>query len=565
MPEEEDDDDKKGKGKKDKKDKKEGKDDKKDKGGKDKVKSPGKDSKKGSHKGSAKGSGKGSHKGSAKGSAKGSPKAEKAVEESSDKKAEKSDKSEKSEKSDKSEKSEKNERDRERERDRSRERERERPEKMREKSKKQMLGPYKAPPPSETMLRAMAEQGPVYAERIYNDEYEDEEEGRNYVEVQMYQRRSGTNISEGGGVVGGGGRGQTFYVDVPPPRPPRPPAYDNYYPQERPPPRRELSERLEQQSTTQQCVYYDDGSMQQRQQTSFFEDYEPVGPAGPPPRQEPRRPIMLPPTTVVVNLSESGAPPPPGGGGAVGPPARVSGYDLRQPLNTRASMRSREEFRAPQRVQQSDLQVRNGPPMSTLLTQQLREIALQNQMPMDENVVSSTERVIYECIRKMESSTSDSSEDRPPDTIVKASGMLGPNQPGAMSPMSPQRAVMTPQGIMSPVGPPGMMRGPTPGMIRSPISAGSRGYLPRVPSGPLRVITPRMPVQYPQRWPPSARATPLTPASRGGRRDDDGMTLFPERSLIMLLVFLFLFVLVVVILAISGMNFPGLSKGRNHS
>ncbi|KAH7936376.1 hypothetical protein HPB52_021822 [Rhipicephalus sanguineus] len=254
-----------------------------------------------------------------------------------------------------------------------------------------MLGPYKAPPPSETMLRAMAEPGPVYAERIYNDEYEDEEEGRNYVE----------------------------------------------------------------------------------------------------------------------------------------------------------------------RVQQSDLQVRSGPPMSTLLTQQLREIALQNQMPMDENVVSSTERVIYECIRKMESSTSDSSEDRPPDTIVKASGMLGPNQPGAMSPMSPQRAVMTPQGIMSPVGPPGMMRGPTPGMIRSPISAGSRGYLPRVPSGPLRVITPRMPVQYPQRWPPSARATPLTPANRGGRRDDDGMTLFPERSLIMLLVFLFLFVLVVVILAISGMNFPG--------
>ncbi|KAL1471750.1 hypothetical protein MTO96_039761 [Rhipicephalus appendiculatus] len=47
--------------------------------------------------------------------------------------------------------------------------------------------------------------------------------------------------------------------------------------------------------------------------------------------------------------------------------------------------------------------------------------------------------------------------------------------------------------------------------------------------------------------------------------DDDGMTLFPERSLIMPLVFLFLFVLVVVILAISGMNFPGLSRSRNHS
>ncbi|XP_072141716.1 uncharacterized protein [Dermacentor andersoni] len=119
---------------------------------------------------------------------------------------------------------------------------------------------------------------------------------------------------------------------------------------------------------------------------------------------------------------------------------------------------------------------------------------------------------------------------------------------------------------MSPPGmkPPDMMRGPPMGMIRSPILAGSRGYPVRAPSGQLRVAAPRMPVQYPQRWPPSSRATPLTPASRS-RRDDDDITLFPERSLIMLLVFLFLLVLVVVILAISGMSFPGFSKSRNSS
>ncbi|KAH8035638.1 hypothetical protein HPB51_007882 [Rhipicephalus microplus] len=306
--------------------------------------------------------------------------------------------------------------------------------------KKQTLGPYKAPPPSETMLRAMAEPGPVYAERFYNDEYEDESEGRNYVELQMYQRRSGTNISEGGGVVGGG-RGQTYYVDLPPPRPPRPPVYD-YYPEERPPPRRELSERMEQQSMTQQCVYFDDGSMQQRQRQDTYYDYEPVGPAGPVqrapspvpvapvpaapvpaapiPRQEPRRAIMLPPTTVVVNLSESAAPLPPGGGSGVGPPARISAYDDGQQLGPRASMRSYEDFRMAQRRQQSDMQVRSGPPISSMpLTQQLREIALSNQRPLDENVVSSTERVIYEVIRKMESSSSESTEEQPPGTTVK--------------------------------------------------------------------------------------------------------------------------------------------------
>ncbi|XP_065301290.1 uncharacterized protein [Dermacentor albipictus] len=101
------------------------------------------------------------------------------------------------------------------------------------------------------------------------------------------------------------------------------------------------------------------------------------------------------------------------------------------------------------------------------------------------------------------------------------------------------------------------------GMIRSPISAGSRGYLVRAPSGPLRVAAPRMPVQYPLRGVPSSRPTPLTPAGRS--RDDDDLTLFPERSLIMLLVFLFLLALVVVILAISGMSLPGFSRSKNGS
>ncbi|XP_054931282.2 uncharacterized protein [Dermacentor andersoni] len=558
MPEEEDDDEKKGKDKKggkddkkdDKKDKKGGKDDKKDKdkGGKDKggkEKSPK----------TPKSPGKGSTKGSAKGSVKGSPKSDKRVEESSDRKIEKSEKSERSDKSEKSERVE-------------------RPDKPKEKPKRPALGAYKAPPPSETMLRAMAEPGPVYAERFYNDEYEDEQEGQNYVEVQMYQRRSATNISEGEGGghgMGGGARGQTFYVDVPPPRPPRPPAFDEYYVDEQPPPppRRERSERLERPNITQQSVFYDEscggGALQRHRQDGYFDYSEPVGPVGSVPRLEPppqsRRPIVLPPTTVVVNLSESGAPPPP-----AGPPARPGGYERQ--LATGASMRSHEEFRH----QQSDMQVRSAP-MTTQLTQQLRDIALQHQRPMDDNVISSTERVIYEVIRKMESTSSETSEDRPPGTILRnqAAGGMSPMSPQrpAMSP--PQRAIMSPPGMMSP----GMVRGPPMrmGMIRSPISAGSRGYLVRTPSGPLRVATPGMPVQYPQRWGPPSRGTPLTPGGRsratpltpGGRsrRRDDGMTLFPERSLIMLLVFLFLFVLVVVILAISGMSFPGFSKSKD--
>ncbi|XP_075528445.1 uncharacterized protein LOC142560329 [Dermacentor variabilis] len=552
MPEEEDDDEKKGKDKKggkddkkdDKKDKKGGKDDKKDKdkGGKDKG---GKEKHPKSPKSPAKASAKASGKGSAKGSVKGSPKSDKRVEESSDK-------IEKSERSDKSEKSERAER----------------ADKPQEKPKRPALGPYKAPPPSETMLRAMAEPGPVYAERFYNDEYEDEQEGRNYVEVQMYQRRSGTNISEGEGgghgMGGGGTRGQTFYVDVPPPRPPRPPAFDEYYVDEQPPPppRRARSERLERQSMTQQPVFYDEscggGTLQRQRQDAYFDYSEPAGPAGSVPRLEPppqsRRPIVLPPTTVVVNLSESGAPLPP-----AGPPARPGGYERQ--LATGASMRSHEEFRH----QQSDMHVRNAP-MTTQLTQQLRDIALQHQRPMDDNVISSTERVIYEVIRKMESTSSETSEERPPGTILRnqAAGGMSPMSPQrpAMSPqrpaMSPQRLAMSPPGMMSP----GMIRGPPMGMIRSPISAGSRGYLVRAPSGPLRVATPRIPVQYPHRWVPSSRGTPLTPAGRSRRRDD-GMSLFPERSLIMLLVFLFLFVLVVVILAISGMTFPGFSKSKD--
>ncbi|XP_049514396.1 MAGE-like protein 2 [Dermacentor silvarum] len=317
---------------------------------------------------------------------------------------------------------------------------------------------------------------------------------------------------------------------------------------------------------TQHSVFYDEscgggGTLQRQRQDAYFDYSEPVGPAGPVPRQEPpqppRRPIMLPPTTVVVNLSESGVPPPPSG-----PPARPGSYDTRQ-VATRASMRSHEEFRTPQRHQQSDMQVRNAP-MTTQLTQQLRDIALQHQRPLDDNVISSTERVIYEVIRKMESTSSETSEDRPQTTIVRAQnqgmGAMSPMMSPQRQAMSPQRPAMSPPGVMSP----GMMRGPSPGMIRSPISAGSRGYLVRAPSGLMRAVTPRMPVQYPQRWPPSARATPLTPAGRP-RRDDDGMTLFPERSLIMLLVFLFLFVLVVVILAISGMNFPAFSKSKNSS
>ncbi|XP_065301310.1 uncharacterized protein [Dermacentor albipictus] len=550
MPEEEDDDEKKGKDKKggkddkkdDKKDKKGGKDDKKDKdkGGKDKG---GKEKSPKSPK-----TPKSAGKGSAKGSVKGSPKSDKCVEESSDKKTEKSERSDKSEKSERAE----------------------RPDRPREKHQRPALGPYKAPPPSETMLRAMAEPGPVYAERFYNDEYEDEQQGRNYVEVQMYQRRSGTNISEaegGGHCMGGGARGQTFYVDVPPPRPPRPPAFDEYYVDEQPPPpppRRERSERLERRpSMTQQSVFYDEsgGTLLRQRQDAYFDYPEPVGPAGSVPRLEPppqsRRPIVLPPTTVVVNLSESGAPPPP----AVGPPAQPGGYERQ--LATGASMRSREEFRN----QQSDMRVRNAP-MSTQLTQQLRDIAMQYQRPFDENVVSSTERVIYEVIRKMESTSSETSEERPPGTIVRnqaAGGMspMSPPQRPAMSP--PQRPAASPPGMMSP----GMIRGPPMGMIRSPISAGpSRGYLVRTPSGPLRMATPGTPGMYTPRWTSSywgTPRTPRTPRTPGGRsrRRNDGMTLFPERSLIMLLVFLFLFVLVVVILAISGMTFPGFSKSKD--
>ncbi|KAK8769187.1 hypothetical protein V5799_014349 [Amblyomma americanum] len=366
MPEEEEDDDKKGG-----KDKKAGKDDKKGgkddkKGGKDDKKA-GKDDKKGKDKSPK------SPKSPGKGSAKGSPKGEKKAPDASKEKVEKSE-----------EPSEKTE---------------ELKAKSYEKVKKPM-GPYRAPPPSDTMLKAMAESGPVYAERFYNDSYEDDQEGRNYVEVQMYERRSGTNISEGGARAPRGG--QTFYVDVPPPRPPRPPPFDEYY-DERQHSRRDRMERPS--MSQQQMMYFDDGgTMSHRQEASFYDYQDQIPPAGPIPHQESRRPIVLPPTTVVVNLSEGGAPT---AGGASMAGARASGYDMPQRQQSlRASMRSHEELRTPHHRQQSDMHVRNAPPMTTQLTQQLRDIAKQNQRPMDDNVVSSTERVIYEVIRKMESTES---------------------------------------------------------------------------------------------------------------------------------------------------------------
>lgn len=188
MPELEDDDkkgkkgDKKGGGKEDsKKGKKD--DGKGGKGGKDKGGKPGKDE-----------DGKGKSPKGAKPALeieKGSPSGVSLAED----KTEKSDKSEKSKKSEKSEKSEGSEG----------APAKKGPMKPSDKGKK---GLQKIPPPSESMLKAIADDGPVYAERYYNDEYEDDQEQRTYVEVEMFEHRlSNTGFGSPRGRGRGRGRG----------------------------------------------------------------------------------------------------------------------------------------------------------------------------------------------------------------------------------------------------------------------------------------------------------------------------------------------------------------------
>lgn len=189
MPELED-DDKKGK----KEDKKGGKDDKKGKKDKDSKEN----SKLGKGKGGKEEKGKGKDKAkspkemaAAAGSAKESPSIASLPED----KSEKSEKSVTSKKSEKSEKSEGSEG---------------------APAKKGALKPCdkgkkgitKMPPPSDTIIKAMTEEGPVYAERYYNDEYEDDEEQRNYVEVEMFEHKlSNTGVASPRGRGRGRGRG----------------------------------------------------------------------------------------------------------------------------------------------------------------------------------------------------------------------------------------------------------------------------------------------------------------------------------------------------------------------
>ncbi|KAH9366299.1 hypothetical protein HPB48_010286 [Haemaphysalis longicornis] len=278
------------------------------------------------------------------------------------------------------------------------------------------MGPYKAPAPSESMLKAMASQGPVFAERFYNDDYEDADENRNYVEVQVFERTpSGTIISrEPGGGEGGARRTQSYYVDVPPVHVSARPAYDDYY-EERPLSRRERQSK--------QSLYFEESVGPPFQRLEGAPPYDRMErlerldrldrldrlerldqlKRGRPAssvavsRQPSQMPITLPPTTVVVNLGES-----------IGPPATVSGYDLQR----HPSQRSQEEVRAP-RYQQPP-----PAPLTTQMTQKMRELARQYQQPMGDDVVSMTERVIYEVIRKKESAT-ESSEGAASPTPVK--------------------------------------------------------------------------------------------------------------------------------------------------
>lgn len=264
-------------------------------------------------------------------------------------------------------------------------------------------GPYRPPPPSEQMKRAMADTGPIYADRCYVEEYDDEEEGRNYVEVQMFERhRSDTRVNEPVQqdrpapqpmVV------QAHYLAVPPPIPSRPPPFDDYY--------EDVPARQPQrQGMAQPVEYYEDRRMRAAQQSSYYDSYQEVTEREPmlqpSQRSDSSRPIMLPATTVVVNLSDTLGPSQP-------PPQRQAQTYAPVPVPGR-SFRSYEDARASQRFQQGGTQVR------TPITQQLRAIQQQNHAPMDDNVVTSTERVIYEVIRKRETSeTLETSTD--PETL----------------------------------------------------------------------------------------------------------------------------------------------------
>lgn len=52
---------------------------------------------------------------------------------------------------------------------------------------KKIVGPYRAPPPSKTMIMAMIETGPAYAECYFMNEYKNDEESHNYVEIQIFE------------------------------------------------------------------------------------------------------------------------------------------------------------------------------------------------------------------------------------------------------------------------------------------------------------------------------------------------------------------------------------------
>ncbi|KAG0420392.1 hypothetical protein HPB47_003519, partial [Ixodes persulcatus] len=421
-------------------------------------------------------------------------------------------------------------------------------------------GPYRPPPPSEQMKRAMADTGPIYADRCYVEEYEDDEEGRNYVEVQMFERhRSDTRVNEP--VQQDRPAPQPMVVQahclaVPPPIPPRPPmpsrppTFDDYY--------EEVPARQPQRQVMAQPVeYYEDRRMRAAQRSSYYDPYQEVMEREPmlQPSQgrDSSRPIMLPATTVVVDLSDTMGPSQP-------PPQRQVQTYAPAPARER-NIRSYEDARASSRFQQGGMQVK------TPITQQLRAIQQQNHAPMDDNVVTSTERVIYEVIRKRESSeTPETSTD--PETLQTnrfSQTTLRPLVSTYATPRTTHQATRSP--VMSPSKSPAM----SPQMARGPrpMQPGSRDYLPRAPSGDpqgrMVVQQTRAPFQYQQQYADRrvVAATPIrVPQMR--RRDED-MSLYPERSLILLLVFLFIFVLIVVILAIIGMGYPYSAGSLNQS